>query len=236
MTALMYTIHPINLKNGIEVWSYESSILPAATGNFKAVYEEAAQQLDTLPKGFMYYRAIAINPEIGLDLKASSNGSKPFYDMELTLVVHKQALYPDIPRFFMLDQDAIPCNVGKVAHGAVLIKFPVDLGKLKQVLVANPEYSEDFFLIEQHSTQEVRAVDGKSAAVPYREDRLLIAPIIFYLALKDGKPNVTLDAQAVKAGNGIRQILADVAKRQSQNYHPYVNYVYGGERLEEMHG
>ena len=62
------------------------------------------------------------------------------------------------------------------------------------------------------------------------------APVIHYIALKDGKTNSTLDDLALKYGNDMAEILAQGARRDGGEPHSYVNYAYGGEGPEAWYG
>jgi hypothetical protein len=73
--------------------------------------------------------------------------------------------------------------------------------------------------------------------VPWRRDRLLLAPAFYYPAMDPSTfpPNQALTARALTAGLAIRQILIDGAKK-SGGHHSYDNYSYGRETAEELYG
>jgi hypothetical protein len=83
----------------------------------------------------------------------------------------------------------------------------------------------------------VREGEAERNAVPWKRDRLLLAPAFYYPAMNPStsSPNQTLTARALTAGLAIRQILIDGAKK-SGGHHSYVNYAYGGETVKELYG
>jgi hypothetical protein len=96
---------------------------------------------------------------------------------------------------------------------------------------------ESFYIIEQYSTYKVRKGEAERSALPWRRDRLLLAPAFYYPAMdpSTSSPNQALTARALTAGLAIRQILIDEAKK-SGGHHSYVNYSYGRETAEELYG
>jgi hypothetical protein len=146
--------------------------------------------------------------------------------------------YPDLPRWTANSLSDAPCQKA----GYVNNRFPIDLPHEYDIpsqrevydLFASathdtPELAGSLFLFEGYSTQGVRAVASDSTAFPFREDRLLVAPLIIY-----NPAGPELDNKAADLGNSLRQILYQGSGREE--LHTYVNYAYGNENFENWYG
>lgn len=85
------------------------------------------------------------------------------------------------------------------------------------------------YLFEGYSLQGVQAVPTESSAYPFREDKLLQAPLIIYK--QDGP---ALQKKAEKLGEDLRQIVYRGTGRNE--LHAYVNYAFGNEEKKQMYG
>lgn len=90
-------------------------------------------------------------------------------------------------------------------------------------------FNSSLFMLEGYSTQAVRAVSSKTSAFAFREDNLLLAPLITY---KPAGPAV--DEKAAKLGVELRQILHEGSDRKDM--HVYVNYAFGDESPKNWYG
>lgn len=135
--------------------------------------------------------------------------------------------------------------------GAGIVIFPVDTKTYNLDALATmtekfltlqhekAAFGGSWVMIEQYPMRAVQAVDNKKAAVPWRDNVLLIAPAILYPALDMNStpptPNVELDQEALSLGEGLRSALVEGAKQMGGHY-SYVNYAYGGEPMEDVYG
>ena len=92
----------------------------------------------------------------------------------------------------------------------------------------NPAFNNSMFALESYSTPAVRAVPADSTAFPYREDDILISPMVFYA------PDSSLDAEAREWGEQMRNLALEGTG--STEMHVYINYAHGSESLEEIYG
>lgn len=94
---------------------------------------------------------------------------------------------------------------------------------------ANSPFGHALFMFEGYSQQGVKAISQDATAFAYREDNLLVAPLLTYA------PNgPATDAIASALGNTIRQILFQGSGETSLN--TYVNYAYGDETPAAWYG
>ena len=125
--------------------------------------------------------------------------------------------------------------------GFVNTRFPIDLevydvpaqrkvyNDFAAGLKATPALNNSLFLFEGYSLQGVKAVPADSTAFPFRQNNLLVAPLIIYSpAGKD------LDKKAEKLGESLRQTLFKASgKKELQTY---VNYAFGNENTKNWYG
>lgn len=84
-------------------------------------------------------------------------------------------------------------------------------------------------MFEGYSQQGVKAISKDATAFAYREDNLLVAPLLTY---KPTGPEV--EKKAYELGNQLRQILYQGSGEQT--LHTYVNYAYGDETAKSWYG
>lgn len=90
-------------------------------------------------------------------------------------------------------------------------------------------YSGALFMFEGYSNQAVKSLGDNTSAFAYREDNLLVAPLLTYAPTGPAS-----DAAAQKLGNQIRNILYKASGETSLN--TYVNYAYGDETAKSWYG
>ncbi|KAH6723727.1 FAD binding domain-containing protein [Leptodontidium sp. 2 PMI_412] len=90
-------------------------------------------------------------------------------------------------------------------------------------------FANALFMFEGYSMQGVKALRTDATAFAYREDNLLVAPLLTYKST--GKAS---DAVASKLGNQIRDVLYKASGQTSLN--TYVNYAYGDETATAWYG
>lgn len=90
-------------------------------------------------------------------------------------------------------------------------------------------FGRALFMFEGYSQQGVKAVDPKSAAYAYREDNLLVAPLLTYAPTGPDSDQIARDL-----GNKIRDVLFQASGQKSLN--TYVNYAYGDETSRAWYG
>lgn len=138
-----------------------------------------------------------------------------------------------------------------VLPGTGILRFPVDVQthnldalaemteKFTDLVTTKEEFQHSFVLIEQYPVRAVRAADRSKSAVPWRDNVLLIAPILLYRTLDMATTPPTrhehLDELAWRRGEDLRNVLVEGAKETGGHF-SYVNYAYGGESLEEVYG
>ncbi|KAK1751934.1 hypothetical protein QBC47DRAFT_349747 [Echria macrotheca] len=98
----------------------------------------------------------------------------------------------------------------------------VDMVRAEPALAAG-----SYSLIEQLSTQAVRAVPAETTAYGHRKQKLLISPVLTYA----GSDNTTLNAAIAQWGEKMRSAVFANMER-----HTYVNYARGTETDEELYG
>lgn len=134
--------------------------------------------------------------------------------------------------------DSLPCQ--KVP-GLVNTRYPIDLmtyntksqrevyDLFSSTLKKVPALNGSLFLFEGYPLQGVQAIPSDSTAYPFRENHLLVAPLIIYQ--KAGKE---LDKQARDLGESLRQKLFQGSGMK--NLDTYVNYAFGGETTKNWYG
>lgn len=163
--------------------------------------------------------------------------TSPFYDLDPITTAAEGGSYTDLPAWTGNALESPPCQ----KSGLVNMRFPIDLESydiaaqrkvydlFAQAFQDTPALNGSLFLFEGYSLQGIRAVPSESTAYPFRNDNLLIAPLITYAP---GGPE--LDNQAVELGEKLRQVLYEASGRTER--HTYVNYAYGDESQRNWYG
>lgn len=169
--------------------------------------------------------------------KVDSVWTDPFFELDPVVTDSAGGTYKDLPAWTGNSNESPPCQKA----GFVNIRFPIDLqvyniraqrkvyDLFAQGLKDNPEFGYSLFLFEGYSLQGLRAVERESTAFPFRDDNLLIAPLIIY------EPNgPALDEKARKLGEDLRNTLHKGSCREE--LHTYVNYAFGDETKQNWYG
>ncbi|CEJ91818.1 hypothetical protein VHEMI07507 [[Torrubiella] hemipterigena] len=161
----------------------------------------------------------------------------PFLELQPLNVVHESGTYGDLARWAQIDMDGAPCR----KSGAANIRHPIYLeaynpaavrkmyNRFAEVAHQDGPFEKSLVLLEGYSTQGVKAVPGESTAYAFRDDNLLISPLIIYVP--DGDK---LDAEAAAAGQELRDIIYQGSG--SDEMHAYVNYAYETEPPKNLYG
>ncbi|MGH2168235.1 hypothetical protein ACQ1Z1_14250, partial [Enterococcus faecalis] len=87
-------------------------------------------------------------------------------------------------------------------------------------------FNNSLVTFDGYTQEGVRSIDSKSTAFAYRDQNILVGPLITY------KPGgADLDAKAAKVGKQIRQILHQGTG--GKHIPTYVNYAFGDEGPKE---
>jgi hypothetical protein len=164
--------------------------------------------------------------------------TKPFLKLGPITTQSLSGTYRDLAAWTGISLDATPCQ----KTGNANPRFPIYLKSYNttaQRLVydlfrqattnASSPFSNSLFMFEGYSQQGVKAIRDDASAFAYREDNLLVAPLLTYTPNGPG-----LDEVASKLGNQIRQILYEGSGETSLN--TYVNYAYGDETQLAWYG
>ncbi|KAJ3489362.1 hypothetical protein NLG97_g6013 [Lecanicillium saksenae] len=144
--------------------------------------------------------------------------------------------YLDLAAWTMISMDDIPCQ----KLGVNNLRFPLyldayNVSAVRKVydmfaegLRGTPEFAHSIFLFENYPVQGLRKPDGKDSAFAFRDDGILVAPLInFAPGSRD------LDGKAVILGEALRATLHEASGRDTM--HTYVNYAFR-DNSEEMYG
>ncbi|KAF2963062.1 hypothetical protein GQX73_g10516 [Xylaria multiplex] len=162
---------------------------------------------------------------------------KPFHDLGPTTTDTGSGIYLDVPRWVGWDNDAAPCQHNGLAN----TRFPIDIQAYNvpamrkvydlfaDVTQKTPELNGSFFLFEGYSLEGVKAVPGESTAYAFRDDNILVAPVVSWVPAGQD-----IAQKATKFGNDLRQILYEGTGRSE--LHAYVNYAFGDETPANWYG
>lgn len=145
--------------------------------------------------------------------------------------------YTQIPEWTGNALDSLPCQ----KSGLVNTRFPIDLKTYNtkaqrevydlfaSTLREIPALNGSLFLFEGYPLQGVQAIPSDSTAYPFRDNHLLVAPLIIYKS--DGDE---LEKQARELGESLRQKLFDASGMSELD--TYVNYAFGDETVKNWYG
>ncbi|KAI1734955.1 putative FAD-dependent oxygenase [Xylaria scruposa] len=161
----------------------------------------------------------------------------PFHELGPTTTDAGSGTYLDVPRWIGWDNNAAPCQHSGLAN----TRYPVDIQSynvqsMRKVydLFANvtkktPELNGSHFLFEGYPLKGVKAVPSESTAYPFRDDNLLVAPVINWVP-----SGQDIAQKATDFGKRLRQILYEGTGRSE--LHSYVNYAFGDETPMNWYG
>ncbi len=163
--------------------------------------------------------------------------TQPFHDIGPFAVTPDSGTYRDLAGWVGISLDAPPCQKAGLANPRFPVYLPAYNATAQQELYtafakgtnSSSPWANSLFMFEGYSMQGVEAVNSASAAYAFRDDNLLIAPLIQY-----APAGPVRDQQAAQFGNQLRQILHKGSGRTQM--HTYVNYAYGDESPKEWYG
>lgn len=144
--------------------------------------------------------------------------------------------YLDLAAWTMISMADGPCR----KLGSSNLRWPLyldtyNIGAVKQAydmfadaLQGKPELAHSIFMFESYALQGVRNSDSKDGAFAFRNDSILLAPLISFPS--DDKD---LAGMAVMLGEALRNTLHKASGRETM--HTYVNYAFR-DSSEEMYG
>ena len=163
---------------------------------------------------------------------------KPFADLGPIINAPTSGTYRDLAKWTGISVNDDPCQITGNANP----RFPIYLakyspqaqGKIYQLFknattTPGSPFAGALFMFEGYPMQGVQALDKDTSAFAYREDNLLVAPLLSY---KPTEPDVT--KAATKLGNQLRRILYEASGQSS--LHTYVNYAFGDESKKAWYG
>ncbi|KAI0182686.1 hypothetical protein EV127DRAFT_465415 [Xylaria flabelliformis] len=243
VTMRIYDIHHPN-------WAYE--MFTFTIDKVEGLYNKLNVHLlnnGSPPVNIFNYGFIMNNPDIDsnpvtmfwiLQEGATSVDSvytKPFHELGPTTMGAGSGTYLDVPRWIGWDDDAAPCQHSGLAN----TRYPIDIQSYNvqsmrklydlftDVTKKTPELNGSHFLFEGYSLKGVKAVPSESTAYPFRDDNLLVAPVISWVP-----SGQDIAQKAINFGKSLRQILYEGTGRSE--LHTYVNYAFGDETLMNWYG
>lgn len=144
--------------------------------------------------------------------------------------------YLDLAGWTLISMADEPCQKIDVGN----LRFPLyldtyDVGAVRKAydmfaatLRDTPDFAHSIFLFEMYPLQGLRAPDGKDSAFAFRDDSMLVAPLINFPA-----GNKDLAGMAIVLGQALRSTLHQASGRETM--HTYVNYAFR-DSSEEMYG
>ncbi|CAO2654889.1 Nn.00g116220.m01.CDS01 [Neocucurbitaria sp. VM-36] len=268
VTSLNYRIYDVpETEIGGKIWSHEVLVWEATAENTKSVYGVAKKMVDSgeQPDELAEYAVVGNDPAgsgmVVITHHVLWNGplssirqfTQPYHDLHIPLLSSSSAEgnFLDAPKWFEVDENAVPCRLADLMPGAGLLRFPTDIQtynldafarlitKFTTLVTESEDFKNSFLLIEQYPTRAVRAADRRKSAVPWRDHVLLISPALLYPSLdmstSPPTPNAHLDELGWNKGEELRQVMIDGATETGGHY-AYVNYALGDESAEEVYG
>ncbi|KAH7139584.1 hypothetical protein B0J13DRAFT_586213 [Dactylonectria estremocensis] len=163
--------------------------------------------------------------------------TKPFHDIGPLAIEPAEGDYRDLAEWTGIALTSAPCQKNGLGNP----RFPIylksyDIAATKQAyeLFASETnggspFNSSLFMLEGYSTQGVSTIDAQSSAFAFRDEHLLLAPLITYSP--DGP---ALDKRAADLGVELRQILHKATGKEEMSV--YVNYAFGDETPRQWYG
>ncbi|KAI8945998.1 putative FAD-dependent oxygenase, partial [Xylaria longipes] len=163
--------------------------------------------------------------------------TKPFHELGPTTTDAGSGTYLDVPRWAGMDNDAVPCQHSGLAN----TRFPIDIQAYNvqsmrkvydlfaDITQKTPELNGSFFLFEGYPLKGVKAIPSESTAYAFRDDNLLVAPVVSWVP-----SGQEIAKKATDFGKSLRQILFEGTGRSE--LHSYVNYAFGDETPQNWYG
>lgn len=217
--AVYKTMHDSIFKDGkqdpdVVVWSYMLNVPPVDAENPVVIvylFQEGVKAVDT---------------KHSAALKA----------LEPVSVEDAPGTYLDLAAWTMISMSDMPCQKLDAAN----LRFPLyldtyDVSSVRKAydmfaaaLRETPEFAHSIFLFENYPVQGLRKYPSKDSAFAFREDSILVAPLINFTP-----GNKEIDNKAVKLGEALRKTLHEGSGQTTM--HTYVNYAFRDSK-EEIYG
>ncbi|KAI0446132.1 putative FAD-dependent oxygenase [Xylaria telfairii] len=230
-------------------WAIETLIFSG--DQVEAVYEAANQHLSNLPADVINWSYWLNMVDIDQDKPVIlfyiiQEGvtvvdpvyTSPFHDIGPISSEPMSGSYRDLAAWTGIAVDSPPCQKAGLANP----RFPIYLREHNvtaqreayDVFAANVGgadslFTNSIFMFEAYPQQGVRAVDSSSTAFAFRDDNLLVSPLLTYTPA-----GTELDAQVESIGNQLRDIIYRGSGRTE--LHAYINYAYGDETPKNWFG
>ncbi|KAL3478660.1 hypothetical protein BJX99DRAFT_224109 [Aspergillus californicus] len=245
VTSITSKIHDVP-DNGL--WGYE---LLYFTGDLVEKLADLFNELaEYQPPDFLIWTYILHNPELdGENPVIMANFiQRNVTNIECELIdsfrdlspdaplVAQAGLYTDIPRWIDTQRGGRGC-----ARDSFKVRFPIGFprynrdalrefyDKFAEATSGSSPFNTSMVLLEQYSTQGVKAIPEDSTAFPHRQDDLLLSPVITWTSTDEETEN-----EAIALGDTLREILHE--KSGSEELHAYVNYAAGNEGPKNWYG
>ncbi|KAM5349276.1 hypothetical protein ACJ41O_005783 [Fusarium nematophilum] len=163
--------------------------------------------------------------------------TKPFHDIGPLSIEPVSGDYRDLAGWTGISLSSPPCQ----KDGLVNPRFPLYLESYNVTAMkkayslfaseisGDSPFGNSLFMFEGYSNEGVRAIDSASTAFAFRDDNLLVAPLITY-----SPAGPELDKKAADLGVGLRQILHEASGKKEMGV--YVNYAFGDEAPKQWYG
>lgn len=161
----------------------------------------------------------------------------PFHSMGPISIEPQSGSYTDLAKWVGITTTSGPCQ----KDGAMNPRFPnyletYNVAAQKKAYETFAEgvrgssvFNNSLVTFDGYSTEGVKSIDVKSTAFAFRDQNVLMAPLIAYMP-----GGAELDKKAATLGKQIRQILHEGSGRK--DVRAYVNYAYGDEGPKEWYG
>ncbi|KAF4457026.1 FAD binding domain-containing protein [Fusarium austroafricanum] len=167
-----------------------------------------------------------------------SKYTTPFHELKPVTIDTKKGVYTDLAKWVGVTTTDGPCQ----KTGAMNPRFPIYLETFNpkaqkkafdffaEKIRGGSVFNNSLVTFDGYSQEAVKAIESKSTAFAYRDQNILVGPLITYMP----GAGAGIDEKAAKIGNKIRQILHQGTGRE---YVPaYVNYAFGDEGPKQWYG
>ncbi|KAK6700589.1 FAD-linked oxidoreductase chry5 [Fusarium graminearum] len=161
----------------------------------------------------------------------------PFQELKPLAVDAKKGVYTDLAKWVGVTTEDGPCQ----KNGAMNPRFPIylqDYNPAAQKKAFNyfadnirgdSIFNGSLVTFDGYSTEGVKAIDSKSTAFAYRNQNILVGPLLSYQS-----NGTATDEKASEIGHKVRDILHEGTGRDTVPV--YVNYAFGDEGPKEWYG
>ncbi|QPC80378.1 hypothetical protein HYE68_011130 [Fusarium pseudograminearum] len=161
----------------------------------------------------------------------------PFQKLKPLAVDAKKGVYTDLAKWVGVTTEDGPCQ----KNGAMNPRFPLYLETYNPAaqkkafnyfadnIRGDSIFNGSLVTFDGYSTEGVKAVDSKSTAFAYRNQNILVGPLLSYQS-----NGTATDEKASEIGHKVRDILHEGTGRDTVPV--YVNYAFGDEGPKEWYG